>query len=238
MRSGDDRRTVDVPPVLLETTAARDEKAKLKKHFGRFDMLFFLICTLVGVDTLGQVASNGPEGFTWLVVLAVLFFVPYALLTAELGAAFTDEGGCYVWTKLAWGRFIAAVTSVMYWLSNPVWMGGLLCITAVTTFNTFFGDLGNVGQYLFSLVVHLVRRLGRGAVVRHRQVDPDARRLGADRAAELLHDQRDRLRVQEWPAHAEGHGLQALATRCSSRSCRCCSSTSSASNCPTRRATR
>ena len=53
---------VEVPPELAETTAAHDEKAKLKKHFGRFDMLFFLICTLVGVDTLGQVASNGPEG--------------------------------------------------------------------------------------------------------------------------------------------------------------------------------
>ena len=137
--------------VIVETQAAVDEKAKLKKHFGRFDMLFFLICTLVGVDTLGAVASNGPEGFTWLIVLAVLFFVPYALLTAELGSAFTDEGGCYVWTKLAWGRFVASVNSVLYWLSNPVWMGGLLCITAVTTFNTFFGDLGNVGQYLFSL---------------------------------------------------------------------------------------
>src|SRR3954447_12503563 len=142
---------VEVPPVVVETAAAHDEKAKLKKHFGRFDMLFFLICTLVGVDTLGQVASNGPEGFTWLVVLAVFFFVPYALLTAELGSAFTDEGGCYVWTKLAWGRFVAAINSVLYWLSHPVWMGGLLCITAVTTFNTFFGDLGNVGQYLFSL---------------------------------------------------------------------------------------
>src|ERR1700755_273555 len=134
-----------------DTLAANEEKSKLKKHFGRFDMLFFLICTLVGVDTLGAVASNGPEGFTWLIVLAVFFFVPYALLTAELGAAFTDEGGCYVWTKLAWGRFVASVNSVLYWLSNPVWMGGLLCITAVTTFNTFFGDLGNVGQYLFSL---------------------------------------------------------------------------------------
>jgi amino acid transporter len=31
-------------------------------------------------------------------------------------------------------------------------MGGLLCITAVTTFNTFFGDLGNVGQYIFSFI--------------------------------------------------------------------------------------
>src|SRR3954470_25001298 len=140
-----------IEAVILETQAALDEKSKLKKHFGRFDMLFFLICTLVGVDTLGAVASNGPEGFTWLIVLAVFFFVPYALLTAELGAAFTDEGGCYVWTKLAWGRFVASINSVLYWLSNPVWMGGLLCITAVTTFNTFFGDLGNVGQYLFSL---------------------------------------------------------------------------------------
>jgi amino acid transporter len=137
--------------VVVETQAALDEKSKLKKHFGRFDMLFFLICTLVGVDTLGAVASNGPEGFTWLLVLAVFFFVPYALLTAELGAAFTDEGGAYVWTKLAWGRFVAAVNSVLYWLSNPVWMGGLLCITAVTTFNTFFGDLGTVGQYVFSV---------------------------------------------------------------------------------------
>ena len=31
-----------------ETLAAEQEKSKLKKHFGRFDMLFFLICTLVG----------------------------------------------------------------------------------------------------------------------------------------------------------------------------------------------
>jgi glutamate:GABA antiporter len=134
-----------------ETLAANEEKSKLKKHFGRFDMLFFLICTLVGVDTLGAVANNGPEGFTWLIFLAIFFFVPYAFLTAELGSAFTGEGGCYVWTRLAFGRFVAAINTVLYWLSNPVWMGGLLCITAVTTFNTFFGDLGSIGQYLFAL---------------------------------------------------------------------------------------
>ena len=134
-----------------ETRAAGEEKSKLRKHFGRFDMLFFLICTLVGVDTLGAVASNGPEGFTWMVFLAIFFFVPYALLTAELGSAFTGEGGCYVWTRLAFGRFVAAINTVLYWLSNPVWMGGLLCITAVETWNTFFGDLGGVGKYVFAL---------------------------------------------------------------------------------------
>ena len=135
------------------TAAAVTEKAKLKKHFSRFDMLFFLICTVVGVDTLGAVASNGAQGFTWLIFLGVFFFLPYALLTAELGSAFTEEGGCYVWTKLAFGRLVSCVNTVMYWLSNPVWMGGVLAITAFATFESFFwSDAGKTGQYIFSLI--------------------------------------------------------------------------------------
>jgi glutamate:GABA antiporter len=133
------------------TAAAVEEKAKLQKHFGRFDMLFFLLCTLVGLDTLGSVASNGAQGFTWLIFLAAVFFVPYALLTAELGSTFTEEGGSYIWVKLAFGRFTAAIQSVLYWLSNPIWLGGSLTITAVTTWNDFLFDLGGVGKYIFAL---------------------------------------------------------------------------------------
>jgi glutamate:GABA antiporter len=133
------------------TAAALEEKKKLKKHFGRFDMLFFLICTLVGLDTLGSVANQGAQGFTWLAFLAVVFFIPYALLTAELGSTFTEEGGSYIWVKLAFGRLVAAVQSVIYWLANPIWLGGSLTITAVTTFGTFFTPLHGAGKYLFAL---------------------------------------------------------------------------------------
>src|SRR5947209_20529223 len=83
------------------TAAALEEKKKLQKHFGRFDMLFFLICTLVGLDTIGSVANKGGQGFTWLIFLGVFFFFPYALLIAELGSAFPEEGGPYIWSKLA-----------------------------------------------------------------------------------------------------------------------------------------
>jgi hypothetical protein len=57
--------TVAAPADLLDvtTTDALQEKKKLRKHFARFDIVFFLICTLVGVDTLGAVASNGPQAF-------------------------------------------------------------------------------------------------------------------------------------------------------------------------------
>ena len=145
-----------VPSELVDvtTTAALEEKSKLRRHFGRFDILFFLICTIVGLDTLGTVASNGAQAFTWLIFLSVLFFIPYALLTAELGSAFPEEGGCYEWTKLAFGRFVAGVNAVIYWLSNPIWLGGVLAITALTTFSTFFTDISGTHdpwRYVFLL---------------------------------------------------------------------------------------
>ncbi len=62
-------------PVHLEqtTTLALEEKGKLIKSLRRFDMVFFTVCAFVGLDTLGTVASNGPQGFVWLVVLAAVF---------------------------------------------------------------------------------------------------------------------------------------------------------------------
>src|ERR1700754_5239579 len=137
--------------VEQTTEAAREEKAKLQKHFSRFDIFFFLICTLVGLDTLGAVSSDGAQAFTWLAFLGAFFFLPYALLTAELGSTFTEEGGAYIWVKLAFGRFVAAVDSVLYWLSNPIWLGGSLTITAVATFGEFFTPLGSVTKYVFAL---------------------------------------------------------------------------------------
>src|ERR1051325_11259501 len=108
------------------TPAAVVEKSKLQKHFGRLDLFFFLICTLVGVDTIGSVAAKGAQGFTWLAFLAVFFFIPYALVVAELGTAFPEEGGPYIWSRMAFGRFPAAIAIVLYWLSNPIWIGGTL----------------------------------------------------------------------------------------------------------------
>jgi amino acid transporter len=140
-------------PVDRTTRAALEEKSKLQRHFRRFDILFFLICTVVGLDTLGAVASDGAQAFTWLIFLGIFFFMPYALLTSELGTAFPHEGGAYVWTKLAFGRFVAAVNAVIYWLANPIWLGGTLTILAVTAFSGFFTDISNSWtRYLFGLV--------------------------------------------------------------------------------------
>jgi amino acid transporter len=126
---------------------------ELRKNLSRRDVFCFLLCTLVGLDTLGSVAARGSQGFLWLLFLAVSFFVPYALAIAELGSAFPQEGGVYVWTRRALGRSAAGITTFFYWISNPIWLGGALTVTAITTWNTFFFDLGARGKYAFGFAL-------------------------------------------------------------------------------------
>ncbi|MFJ9420077.1 APC family permease [Streptomyces sp. NPDC101227] len=137
------------PPDL--SAGWREQRARLRKDLRRRDVFFFLVCTLVGLDTIGSVAAAGPQGLTWMAVLAVAFFLPYGLLVAELGSTFPVEGGPYVWTRLAFGRKIAGVNQVLYWLSNPVWLGGSLCIIALTTWEQFFTPLPGPWKYAAGL---------------------------------------------------------------------------------------
>ncbi len=142
--------------VAVEHTTAMavEEKAKLQKNLRRFDMLFFTVCALVGLDTLGQVSSFGVATFTWIIILAVVFLLPYALVMAELGSAFPQEGGPYEWMKMSWGRFAAGVGAVLYWVTNPIWVGGTLAFTATSAWSVHIHAIGtrSVGDYIFKLV--------------------------------------------------------------------------------------
>jgi glutamate:GABA antiporter len=136
----------------LTSSTARFERSKLRRTLLRFDLIYYLICTLVGIDIYGTVAAGGAEAFIWIAVIALLFFVPFSLLISELGSAYPDEGGPYVWVKLAFGRRVAAVNTVIYWLSNPIWLGGLLTIIAIASFETFFAPMNQPQKYLFAFL--------------------------------------------------------------------------------------
>jgi len=124
------------------TALALEEKSKLKKSLRRVDMLLFTVCAMVGVDTLGQVSSFGAQTFFWIAVLSVFFLLPYALVMSELGSTFTQEGGPYEWMKLCYGRLTAGFGAVLYWITNPLWVGGTLCFLASAAFSEYFIHLG------------------------------------------------------------------------------------------------
>jgi amino acid transporter len=125
------------------------EKSKLRKSFGRKEVLFFSICSVIGLDTIGVVAAAGPEAISWMAVLAIVFLIPASMVIAELSGAFTAQGGPYLWVRLAFGRLAGAITAVVSWLKSPIWFGGILAFVAVATAETFFMAGTQMSQFSF-----------------------------------------------------------------------------------------
>jgi glutamate:GABA antiporter len=133
------------------TQLAVEEKAKLKKVFGRFDMILFTVCAMVGLDLIGSLAGLGLESVSWLLILAVFFLLPYAFIMSELGTSFPEQGGPYEWVKLAFGRVHAGIFAVFYWITNPFWVGGALAFTAVEAVNLTWFEVKN-GSFIDYLI--------------------------------------------------------------------------------------
>jgi amino acid transporter len=92
-----------------------------QKSMRMFDMLLFIVSGILVLDTVATGAAIGVEGLTWWILLGVFFFLPYALLTAELGSAWPDEGGIYVWVREAFGPMWGSMTAWLYWINLAYW---------------------------------------------------------------------------------------------------------------------
>ena len=140
--------------AVVQGERVAQEKAKLRKVLGRFDLVLFTACAIVGLDSVAFAAQAGAQAITWLVISLALFLVPYGMLVAELGSAFPVEGGPYEWAKMSFGRLAGSVTAVLYWLSNPIWVGGTLSATTIATLNDFVlhKPLGTTGEIVVGLI--------------------------------------------------------------------------------------
>jgi amino acid transporter len=101
---------------------------------GFFDVTLFIISAILVVDQLTASASIGVGSVGWWVMTIVLFFVPSALIVAELGTAYPYQGGIYDWVNKAFGRRWAARTTYWYWVNVALWMPSVyLLFTGVLT---------------------------------------------------------------------------------------------------------
>ena len=142
------------PAAPAQTESLDLERAKLRKVLTRFDLIFFTIAAFISLDTIAVTAAyGGGQVFIWLAFLIVVWLVPYGMIVAELGSTFPVEGGAYVWPRLAFGRLAGAMTSVFYWMSNPVWMGGSLAAVTVATINVMILPADKPMNTAWSIVV-------------------------------------------------------------------------------------
>jgi glutamate:GABA antiporter len=104
----------------------------LERVLGRWDLVLFTVSAILTIDTLASSAAMGAAWFSWWVITMVVFFIPYGLITAELGSAWPGEGGVYVWVREAFGPRWGSMVAWMYWINNAYWIPSVYLIFAGT----------------------------------------------------------------------------------------------------------
>ena len=100
------------------------EKYK-KPKFRLFSAVLATVCIILVGDAVAPTASIGNSQYFWWIIMLIGFFVPYGLISAELGTQYPSEGGLYTWIKKAFGKKWASRVAWYYWVNFPLWVASL-----------------------------------------------------------------------------------------------------------------
>ena len=95
------------------------------KKFRLFDAVLAAVCVVLVVESSAPAAAIGNAQFFWWLFLLVAFFLPYGLISAELGTTYEGEGGICDWVTRAFGRKWGSRVSFYYYINFSLWMGSL-----------------------------------------------------------------------------------------------------------------
>jgi amino acid transporter len=119
----------------------------------KLDVTLFTVCAILVIDQLAASAAIGPSAIFWWVFTLIAFFVPYALISAELGSAYPEEGGIYAWVRRAFGPRWGARASWLYWVNVALWMPSVYVLFAGLLSQMFMPDLPLWAKIAIGLVM-------------------------------------------------------------------------------------
>jgi glutamate:GABA antiporter len=95
----------------------------LPRVLSSVDMSIIFLAIVLFVVQASVIQPAGPSAFTYWILGFLLFLTPGALVTAQLGTMFPQEGSLYVWTQKALGPFWGFFAGFCAW-----WPGVLVMV--------------------------------------------------------------------------------------------------------------
>ncbi len=117
------------------------------------DMVLFTVSAILLLDTLTAAASVGAPSIFWWLFLGMIFFVPFALICAEMGCAYPEQGGIYAWIRDGYGGRWASRATWCYWVNTAVWMPAIFILFAGIFKQMFAPDMTLGGQIAIGIVL-------------------------------------------------------------------------------------
>ena len=105
-----------------------------KKKITFWELVLMNLSALYGIRWIARSTSEGYLGLgaipMWIVLMFV-FFVPQALMCAEMASSYPTDGGLNDWVKIAFGAKYGFLVSWMNWTSLIFWFASFLTFFSI-----------------------------------------------------------------------------------------------------------
>ena len=108
---------------------------------------------MTSLRNLPLVAHYGYASAFFYLLVAVIFLLPAALISAELATGWNRTGGVYIWVREAFGPGWGFFAVWMQWIHNVTWYPAILSFSATTLAYMFDPSLAENKVYLISTIL-------------------------------------------------------------------------------------
>src|SRR5438128_2076044 len=127
----------------------------LPRVLNSMDMTIIFVAIVLFIVNASAIQRAGPAAFTFWIIGFLAFLIPGALVTAQLGLMFPQEGSLYVWTQKALGPFWGFFAGFCAW-----WPGVLVMVATADLVVTIWqfirpGDLAKTWQQMIVILAVL-----------------------------------------------------------------------------------
>lgn len=101
----------------------------------RLSVFGLVMINVIAIDSLRTLPMGAMYGFSlvfYYLLAALVFFVPVALVAAELATGWPETGGIYVWVREAFGKRLGFATIFLQWFYNICWYPTIMSFIAAT----------------------------------------------------------------------------------------------------------
>lgn len=105
-------------------------KNSLPRVLGTFSLAMITVAAIISLRNLPLSAVFGVSSIFYFIVAGLVFFIPIALVTAELATSWPRAGGNYVWVGQAFGLPTGFFALWLAWMESIAWFPAILAFTA------------------------------------------------------------------------------------------------------------
>ncbi len=128
-----------------------------KKHqvLNLFHIVMINVIAVDSIRTLPFSAEYGLSLIFYYVIAIIMFFIPSALVSAELGTGWPHTGGLYIWIREAFGHKVGLIIIWLNWIYNLAWYPTIMTLIAGVCAYIFNPELAENKLYITTVILIL-----------------------------------------------------------------------------------